>query len=196
MSDTMELMEEFREYQRKGSLQSSVRWYRNKVRELGLNRITGYEAIGRIGTFTDSFVPGRMYLYMYDPKTKDKLPYYDIFPLVFPFRVVEDGFYGLNLHYLPPVLRMKLLENLLKYATAKNLTAKSKIRMSWDLVGNFSRFPEAQPCVKRYLYSHIQSTTMQIDPRDWKSTLFLPLESFQKKSSQYVYRDSVRKMGS
>ena len=28
---------------------------------------------------------GGFYLYQYDPKWKDKLPWYDIFPLVFPF---------------------------------------------------------------------------------------------------------------
>ena len=28
---------------------------------------------------------GRMYLFAYDPKLKDDLPYYDKFPLIFPF---------------------------------------------------------------------------------------------------------------
>ena len=35
---------------------------------------------------------GRMYLFMYDPKMKEELPYYDRFPLIFPFRRVKGGF--------------------------------------------------------------------------------------------------------
>jgi len=33
----------------------------------------------------DSVEPGGMYMFLYDPKTKAKLPYFDRFPLIFPF---------------------------------------------------------------------------------------------------------------
>ena len=63
---------------------------------------------------------GNMYLFSYDPKTKETLPYYDRFPLIIPFRpsVVSGkagsgpGFYGLNLHYIPPRLRARLMDAL------------------------------------------------------------------------------------
>ena len=45
---------------------------------------------------------GGMFLFFYNPKLKDKLPYYDRFPLVIPLERYADGFLGINLHYLPP----------------------------------------------------------------------------------------------
>ena len=48
------------------------------------------------------FLGGRLYQFVYDPKTKDKLLYYDKFPLSIMLEKAEGGFYGLNLHYLRP----------------------------------------------------------------------------------------------
>lgn len=160
-----------------------------------MNRITGSTAIGRIGDIAQSFVPGRMFFYRYLAKTREELPYWDAFPLVLPFDIRGDRMYGINLHYLSPRLRYHLLEKLLEYATAENLTERSLIRMNWNLLSNAAKFREVEPCVKTYLYSHIKSRVTQIDPRDWKATLFLPLESFQKKSSQTVWRESAKKIG-
>ena len=46
---------------------------------------------------------GKMYMFFYDAKYKDTLPFFDIFPLVFPIEFYSEGFLGINLHYLPPV---------------------------------------------------------------------------------------------
>ena len=54
------------------------------------------------------FLIGALYFFVYDPKTKADLPYYDRFPLVLPLKREPDGFLGLNLHYLPIPLRIKL----------------------------------------------------------------------------------------
>ena len=35
---------------------------------------------------------GQMFLFKYDPKHKDTLPYHDKFPLIFPFRRTQMGF--------------------------------------------------------------------------------------------------------
>ena len=43
---------------------------------------------------------GRLNMFLYDPKYKDKLPYYDVFPLVLPIQRYSDGFLGINFHYL------------------------------------------------------------------------------------------------
>ena len=50
---------------------------------------------------TNQFRLGGLYFFYYDPKTKDSLPYYDTFPLVLALERYNDGFLGLNLHYLP-----------------------------------------------------------------------------------------------
>ena len=45
-------------------------------------------------------IPGGMFMYFYDPKTKATLPYYDKFPLTVIVGPAPGGFTGLNLHYL------------------------------------------------------------------------------------------------
>ena len=58
---------------------------------------------------TSREIAGHMYMYFYDPKTKADLPYYDRLPLIFPYKSVKGGFYGLNMHYLPlSALRVEL----------------------------------------------------------------------------------------
>jgi hypothetical protein len=75
------------------------------------------EPFRRIQDLTENSI-GKMYSFVYDPKTKEQLPYYDIYPLVFPIEYYNDGFLGINLHYLPPVLRARLMDAL--YETINN----------------------------------------------------------------------------
>ena len=53
---------------------------------------------------------GNMYMFFYDPKYKETLPYYDGFPLIIMLGPAKGGFMGLNLHYLPPAVRARLLD--------------------------------------------------------------------------------------
>ena len=71
---------------------------------------------------------GRMSMFIYDPKTKQKLPFYDTFPLVLPFELIRGGFIGLNFHYLPYGLRFKLLEQLQQFATNTKFDQSTQLR--------------------------------------------------------------------
>lgn len=173
----------------------SYQWYTTQIRNLGVSNIQPINVMrSSIGELTTKIVWGDMYLFYYDPKTKDSLPYYDIFPLVLPFSLVEGGFIGLNLHYLPPMLRMRLFDRLFKLKNSKTLTEKTKIKTTWEMLGNFSRFPEVQPCVKRYLTSHVHSRFLRINPKDWRTTVMLPLETFKKSKITTVYKESRSKI--
>ena len=55
-------------------------------------------------------------MFVYGPKHAKKLPYYDTFPLVLPLERYSDGFLGMNFHYLPIPLRMKLLDKIFDFA--------------------------------------------------------------------------------
>ena len=76
--------------------------------------------------------PGFLYLFNYDPKTKEKLKYYDRFPLVIPIETYPDGFLGLNLHYIHPKHRLILLDKLSDTASNKKLDANTRLRISYD----------------------------------------------------------------
>ena len=74
---------------------------------------------------------GSMNMFFYDPKTKETLPFYDRFPLAIIVGPAEKGFYGLNLHYLPPVLRAKLLDSLLDITSNKKYDETTKFEISY-----------------------------------------------------------------
>ena len=174
----------------------SVRWYQDNIRKLGFNRNTPTNSLheSNYGEFVTKPMIGSMYLYVYDPKTKEKLPYYDRFPLVFPFNITNDGFTGINLHYLPPMARMVLLNKMMSLADDSQLTPTTRLQLSWDLLKNYEKFPGAIPCTKRYLNAHIRTRLMKISPLDWRKTIMLPIDRFQKASNFTVWRNSRRDM--
>ena len=108
---------------------------------------------GNTDQVTTTVLPGYLYMYLYDPKLKETLPYYDRFPLVFPIERYKDGFLGLNLHYLGVNERIAILNKLKQFASAKNLTEKSRLRLSYELLVRTKNVAALSPCIKRYLVS-------------------------------------------
>ena len=141
---------------------------------------------------------GFMYHFFYDPKMKKELPYYDRFPLIFPFkrafernRATEEGaFFGLNLHYLPPQLRARLMDALYTISSDKTFDENTRIRLGYNILNRASKFRFFKPCVKKYLVGHVRSRFVKINADQWDAALFLPTERFVKKSKNYVYRQS------
>ena len=117
---------------------------------------------------------GRMYMYRYDPKYKDVLPVYDKFPLVIPMEMYSDGFLGLNLHYLDPYSRLSLLDRLIDFANNDKYNDTTKFNLSYDLLSRSRRYKMIEPCIKRYLLSHIRSSLIYIEPNSWETAIFLP----------------------
>ena len=169
---------------------SSFRWYQDMIRKLGMGSIQPQKIMRTdIGEFVTKVLPGNMYLFMYDPKTADKLPYYDTVPVVVPFRKVPDGFYGLNLHYLPPMLRMRLLDRMMELVDDESMTEQTRMMVTWRLLNNTARYPGVNVCVKRYLYDQIGSRIMRVFPKDWRKTIMLPIDNFEKLSRNAVFND-------
>mgnify|MGYP003112798396 FL=1 len=125
-----------------------------------------------------SIGPGSMFAYFYDPKYKKELKYYDRFPLVLVFDFKPNGFIGCNFHYLPPLLRAKLMDEIDK---ARGINWKA-----------LSRIKEVKPTVKRYLFKHISSKVVEIDDDEREIALFLPTERFKKEDKLVVWGDSRR----
>jgi len=136
---------------------------------------------------------GKMYFYFYDPKTKDSMPYYDQFPLVIPIEKYNDGFLGLNLHYIHPKHRMVLLDKLSDTMSNDTYDEKTKLKINYRYLAAASRIFEANPCIKRYLFTQIQSRFLEITADEWDIAAMLPLESFVGASTSKVYADSRKK---
>lgn len=169
--------------------QKSQAWFTKQIK--GLASVTPSQLLNSTNLVTN-LMPGEMYLFYYDPKHKDTLPYYDRFPLVLPFRKVKGGFYGLNFHYLPPLLRVRLLDRLLMFSTTKGITESTRLRFKYQMIASSAKFAAAQPCVKMYLTNHVRSKFARIDPDHWVTAMMLPVERFTGASKETVWRDSKR----
>ncbi len=165
-------------------------WLRAKIKHLNPSRRMLLADRNRL---RDRSIIGRMYFFFYDPKTKDKLPYYDRFPLVIPIERYPDGFLGLNLHYIHPKQRIILLDKLSEFANNNKYDETTKLRLSYDLLKSTSKAFELQACIKRYLFSHVESRFMEITADEWDIACLLPMEAFEKASKHKVYSDSRKK---
>jgi len=162
-------------------------WLRSEAQKLGqINRAD----IIRDSYRASSVYVGNMFFMIYDPKTKDQLPYWDKFPLVLPIEMYGDGFLGLNFHYLPLNLRVKLLDSLYDLTNNNRFDETTRFKASYSLLSGAARFKAFEPCIKRYLSSHIQSRMIAIEPDKWDIAIFLQTQNFQKASAQKVWTDS------
>lgn len=132
---------------------------------------------------------GGMFMFFYDPKTKDQLPYYDAFPLVIVVGPAEGGFYGINLHYLPPRLRLQFFSHLMDIQGSK-LTDDAKFALTYRTLKKSSKLRYFKPCFKHYLNSHVKSQFAQVPAPEWEIATFLPMADFRKATNQKVYQDS------
>jgi len=110
-----------------GSSYKSNSWYRNNVKKI-YDKATARKLMNQ-GKLIGRPSVGRLNLFFYDPKTKDRLPYYDRFPLVLPLETIKGGFMGLNFHYLPPVLRLKLLEEMSQWSVKNDLSKNNRFEL-------------------------------------------------------------------
>ena len=166
----------------KAKSRQAMDWFKSIVKKTraaafpaatGRSELTGDRNIGVTGRPTI----GQMYLFQYDAKWKDILPYWDMWPLIFPFDYAKNGFYGINLHYLPPNARIDLMLRLIKaQGGSGNMSENYKLKLSYDIITKYS---PAKQCIKRYLFSHVQGSGLYgISGEDWSYAAALPLQKF------------------
>ena len=172
----------------------SLTWLANRISEIknpgsipnGLSR----EAYRQ----TTGFRLGGMYCFYYDPKTKDKLDYYDRFPMVLVLDRYSDGFLGLNLHYLPFQYRIAFLGKLMKFADLNDAGEIERLRVTYDILTASKSLKAFKPCLKRYLTGHIQSKILAIQSNEWDIAAFLPIQQFKKASAAKVWQESMEEI--
>lgn len=171
--------------------QAARNWYRDAARDFGSVNEKNLMRSDR-NRLTANPQVGSMYMFYYDAKHKDTLPYFDRFPLIFPFKKVDGGFMGINMHYLPLQYRAKLMDSLYDLTTNERYDERTKLELSYKLLNSAGRFRYFKPCVKHYLTGQLRSRFMYIYPSEWDMALFLPLERFQGASKTKVWSDTRR----
>jgi hypothetical protein len=171
---------------------ASLNWFRREV-----GRMTGATEMKMIKSPdlkpVARALKGRMYMYGYDPKHKDTLPYYDTFPLIIMVGPAKGGFYGLNLHYLDLKRRALLFDALsTKFLKPNANDELERFMLSFEKLSAGGNLKFFQPCWKHYLTKQVKTRIIQVPSDYWEPALFLPTDSFQKKGRRSVWRESKR----
>jgi hypothetical protein len=165
-------------------------WYMNELKTMRVNRQTLLKDSETIKKSRP--LPGRMFMFFYNPKHKDTLPYYDQFPLILMVDSAKPkkGFYGLNFHYLDYRKRAILLERLLKYSNNKKYDESTRLQLSYNLLKGASRLDAFKPCFKHYLPEQRQGQIKMVPAEYWETALFFPSEQFKKETKSTVFSKS------
>ena len=126
-------------------------------------------------------------MFFYDPKFKKTLPYYDAFPLVLPLEIYSDGFLGINLHYLPIPLRIKLLDKLVDYSNNTKFDESTKLMVDYK---KLKRINLIKPTIHKYLAGQTKSQFRRIDADEFTIATLLPVQRFKKASDREVWKES------
>ena len=159
-----------------GDRDKSLTWYRGKVKSL-MDNVTKNKLMR--GKLFATPQPNGLNFFRYNPKLASILPYYDVFPLVLPIQSARGGFLGINFHYLPIPLRMKLFETLEKKDFKGDYRALKNIR-------------EIKPTIKHYLRSQMASKFLRLDEEEFAPAIFLPVQDFRKAGTSTVHAASRR----
>lgn len=140
-----------------------------------------------------SFLPGRMFLFMYMAKHDKTLKYWDRFPLVMPIETYgKQGFLGINFHYLPPHYRFFLIDRLKVFLNNQQYDETTRVRLSYRLIQRYARLKLVRPCIHMYLWPQVRSRVLRIPIEDWDVTLSLPCDAFKGANRSRVWRDSMK----
>ena len=173
-------------------------WFRSIVEraKIALSRETVFQTViteaAQAGGLTSKMWLGKMYFFVYNPKHKMTLPYYDMFPLDLPVERYSDGFLGINFHYLAPKERAHLLDEIKIFVNDKTLSEKTRIMLTYDMLRGFTKFKRAKPCLKRYITMYMKTQFIPILPDEWGPAIFLPVENFKKMSKKAVWMESKK----
>ena len=163
----------------------STAWYKDKIKEFGK---PGAQELIKDGKRNSKPFYGKLNMFFYSPKHAKTLPYYDTFPLVLPLEKYSDGFLGINMHYLPIPLRIRLLDKLVDYTNSSDFTEAST-----RMVVDYNRLKSVKlirPTLHRYLAGQTRSQFRRIDADEWTIAVLLPVQRFKKASDSEVWKES------
>ena len=162
----------------------STQWYKDTIREFGQ---PGALDLIRDGKRDTKPFYGKLNMFFYDPKHKKKLPYYDTFPLVLPIEKYPDGFLGINMHYLPIPLRIRLLDGLVDFSNNTKFDESTRLIVDYSKLKNINLI---KPTLHRYLAGYTKSQFRRIDANEFTIATLLPVQRFKKATDNAVWKES------
>lgn len=134
---------------------------------------------------------GQMVMFGYNPATKQELMFWDEFPIVVVIKSYRTGFLGLNLHYLPYPQRAAFLNNLRFYTTdprwINNNNNNAEFFLTYKMAKNSTKLTDYVFCIKKYKFNNMLTRAVVIDPVEWLSVPFFPLDKFKGMGRKAVW---------
>lgn len=169
--------------------QKAKTWFLNRLRNV--TNVTSQKILSDDAlTRRQKPLIGRMFMFLYDPKGKDTLPYYDKFPLILMVGPAEGGFYGLNLHYLPPRVRAVFFDELQEFLNNTKMDESTRFRLAYSTLSSARKLRAFAPCFKHYLYKHMRSYPVEVPPTEWEIALFLPTDDFVGRKNTSIWNET------
>ena len=155
----------------------SIKWYQNRIKHIGGSSIRNPRTLihDEEGHGLARARPGfgELNLFQYSPKKPENLKYYDLFPIVLPLVKHRNGFTGLIFHYLPLVLRVKLLTLLAEAYGDEN---SQRINVTYFMIRNMRLI---KPVIRRYIRTQVETLYLRIPLDDMLIGILLPVQKFR-----------------
>ena len=95
---------------------------------------------------------------------------------------------GINFHYLPIPLRVRLLDRLVDFASSTDFSkATTRLNVDYSKLKNIGLI---KPTIHKYLSGQVKSQFRKIDADEFIIAVLLPVARFKKASPREVYADS------
>ncbi len=151
---------------------------------------------------------GRIYTFQYDPITKDKLDFYDNNPISLIIHHVPAkggkgwNALGINLSYMPPKIRTKILDKIWQvfynkgikanqddiFKGKKNVSAtKYADTLDYDRCVKILKNSGFEFAIRSYRYDHIEKKPMTISYEDWYRVCTFTSKYIRKINIRAVY---------
>ena len=101
----------------------------------------------------------------------------------FPLVLLEnypDGFLGINLHYLPIPLRIRLLDRLVDFSNNTKFDESTILIIDYQKLKNVRLVPIL---IHKYLAGQVKSQFRRIDADEFTIATLLPVQRFKKASA-------------
>ena len=178
-----------------------------KLRQLAQGeRVNNPSQILRGAGQTNILSPGRMYMFQYNPAFKNKLQYWDKFPVGIVMSVnAKKGYFSMiNFHYLPPVFRAELMDAFYPYVEFPGVESQDDMtqsmrthvdtnRLDYNFMKKRLNMTGMFPAWKRYRIKNVIGNYLFIPPIGWDTIIMLPVEKFQGSSINRIWNESRQK---
>lgn len=137
---------------------------------------------------------GRMFAFMYSPRTRARLEYFDFTPLIITLGIHNENVLGINLHYLDVELRIALLEKLLRLTQAnfgESMPPKGVgyFRTDYPMLKSI-KYVSGLPCVRSYDPRRMIGNPVLIPSNEWGNAVALPFENFVNASNGKIHLET------